>query len=177
MPQSVILRSGGRRSVSRCARSITSATSACGTAGALSKPTKRASIKPESALGARTSNRPSCAQTNVWSSLTRPAPSAIICKASADLPAPDGPRISNPRPSMATQLACKRRSGPTGPVTPADPPQSEPRAVRTSGRHSWGECSRPRSPRHGPRQFASRSTGQGPNCCRNGWQADRNRTA
>ena len=127
--------------------------------------------------GARARSRVSWAQPSVWSSLTGSGPRAIICQASADLPAPDGPRISNPRPSMATQLACKRRSGPTGPVTPADPPQNEPRAVRMSGRHSWGECSRPRSPRHGPRQFASRSTDQGPNCCRDGWQADRNRTA
>ena len=88
---------------------------------------------------------------------------------------PCGPRSSRevsllhwrPGPRGRSALPRARPAGPRRTARPAD---------RTSDRRRWGECSRPRSRRHGLRQSALRSPGRGLSCCRNRLRDAANRT-
>jgi hypothetical protein len=128
----------------------------------------RASICPDRAGGQRADRWPS-RRPSVRSSATRPAPSAISCSASPDLPDPEAQDHIAPSFGHASGVQDRAISRMQGGHCRSVPPghTGRPTTKRAPsgsdvGRHRWGGCSRPRSRRHAPRRSASRSPGPRP---------------
>lgn len=96
--------SGSLRTSSR-PRSTAAASGTSSSGMARKTPTPRASTKPRISGGQEAMSVSPRLLTIVQSSATSRAPAAIRSSASADLPTPEGPMISRPRPPKATVVA------------------------------------------------------------------------